>query len=258
MKKIIAFLIRFIPRKYLQYVAGPGLKVLAFMNRGNDVTCPICEHSYKKFLPYGRLSPRENALCPNCLSLERHRLIWLYLKQSTDFFKHKSHVLHIAPEACFIKRFERIHEDAYITGDLDSPLAKVKMDIHEMPFEENTFDVVICNHVLEHVHDDIKAISEIVRVLKPGGWSILQVPFYAPVPDETFADISITDPRERERLFGQSDHVRKFGMDYGQRIEREGLSVTEHTFAFDLTDEQVTKFSIIREKIFIGTKPGHA
>jgi ubiquinone/menaquinone biosynthesis C-methylase UbiE len=132
------------------------------------------------------------------------------------------------------------------------------MDIHEMPFEENTFDVVICNHVLEHVRDDIKAISEIVRVLKPGGWSILQVPFYAPVPDKTFADISITDPRERERLFGQSDHVRKFGMDYGQRIEREGLSVTEHTFAFDLTHEQVTKFSIIREKIFIGTKPGHA
>ena len=188
MKKIISWLIRYVPRKYLQRVSGAGLKVLGLFYRGQDVTCPVCGKSFRKFLPYGRINPRENALCPNCLSLERHRLMWLYLKERTGFFKNGLHVLHIAPEACFIKRFEKIHGEKYITADIESPLAKVKMDIHQIPFEQNTFDVVLCNHVLEHVKDDIKAMNEIQRVLKPQGFAILQVPFFNPVPDATFED----------------------------------------------------------------------
>src|SRR5688572_3415212 len=137
MKKIIAFLIRFVPRKYLQRVSGVGLKVLGLFYSGSAVTCPVCEKSYREFLPYGRINPRPNALCPNCLSLERHRLIWLYLKEKTSFFNQKLSVLHIAPEACFIKRFEKIHGSQYITADIESPLAKVKMDIHQIPFPEN-------------------------------------------------------------------------------------------------------------------------
>lgn len=130
-----------------------------------------------------------------------------------------------------MKRFEKIHGAGYITADLESPLAKVKMDIHQIPFSENHFDVVLCNHVLEHVKDDILAMREINRVLKPGGWAILQVPFFAPVPEVTQEDITITDPRERERLFGQDDHVRKFGKDYPKRIEKSGLTVSLETFA---------------------------
>jgi SAM-dependent methyltransferase len=252
MKEIISWLIRYVPRKYLQRVSGPGLKVLGIFYKGNDVTCPVCEKSFKKFLPYGRVNSRQNALCPNCLSLERHRLIWLYLKEKTHFFTRKLHILHIAPEACFIKRFEKIHGDQYISADIESPLAKVKMDIHHIPFEQNTFDVVLCNHVLEHVQDDIKAIREIYRVLKPGGFAILQVPFFNPVPDVTLEDHSIIDKREREKIFGQDDHVRKYGHDYLQRIERAGLKPMEDQFVNELQENVRKRFGLVKGELIYG------
>jgi SAM-dependent methyltransferase len=251
MKKIISLLIRYVPRKYLQLFSGVGLKALGIFYRGNKVECPICQSHYRQFLPYGRINPRSNALCPNCLSLERHRLIWLYLKEKTNFFSTKLKVLHIAPEPCFMKRFEKQHGEDYITADIESPFAKVKMDIHQIPFEENHFDVVLCNHVLEHVQDDIKAMSEIKRVLRPGGWAILQVPFFSPVPDVTFEDNSVTDQRQREKIFGQDDHVRMFGKDYSKRIERSGLKGEENDFA----KTQPEKFGIQRaEIIYLGKK----
>jgi SAM-dependent methyltransferase len=256
MKKLISFIIRYVPRKYLQRVANLGLKVVAVFYAGNKVTCPVCEKSFKKFLPYGRINARLNALCPNCLSLERHRLIWLYLKEKTDFFNRPLQVLHIAPEACFIPRFEEQHGDSYITADIESPLAKVKMDIHEIPFSENTFDAVLCNHVLEHVRDDIQAMSEIKRVLKPGGFCILQVPFFNPVEENTFEDASITDPRQREKIFGQNDHVRKYGNDYPKRIAQAGLKASEERFALEMNEEKAEKFAIVKnEIIYKGTKP---
>lgn len=249
MKKLISTLIRYVPRKYLQRVANLGVKIISVLYAGNVVTCPVCEKSFKKFLPYGRIKPRPNALCPNCLSLERHRLIWLYLKEKTDFFNRKLHVLHIAPEACFIPRFEKQHGNQYTTADIESPLAKVKMDIHNIPFPENSFDVVLCNHVLEHVRDDIRAMSEIRRVLKPGGFSILQVPFFQPIPQETFEDISVTNPKMREKLFGQADHVRKYGFDYTKRIERAGLQASEEKFALEMPGEKAQRFSIVKNEI---------
>jgi SAM-dependent methyltransferase len=255
MKKLISLLIRYVPRKYLQRVSGVGMKVLGLFYRGTSVTCPICDSSYRKFLPYGRINPRENALCPNCLSLERHRLIWLYLKEKTNFFNDKKDVLHIAPEACYINRFEKLHGDHYITADIESPLAKVKMDIHQIPFNANKFDVVLCNHVLEHVRDDIQAMREIHRVLKPGGFAILQIPFFNPIPNVTFEDASITDKREREKIFGQDDHVRKYGHDYPQRIKQSGLQVVEETFVNNLPVETLKKFGLAKgEIIYKGVK----
>jgi SAM-dependent methyltransferase len=252
MKKIVSWLIRYVPRKYLQRVSGAGLKILGVFYRGDNVTCPVCAKHFRKFLPYGRINPRENALCPNCLSLERHRLIWLYLKEKTPFFHSRLHVLHIAPEACFIKRFEKIHEDHYITADIESPLAKIKMDIHQIPFEANTFDAVLCNHVLEHVKDDLKAMEEIHRVLKPGGFAILQVPFFNPVPDVTFEDPSITDKREREKIFGQDDHVRKYGKDYLQRIKRAGLIPVEDLYVNDLEESVRKKYGLVKGEVIYG------
>jgi len=249
MKMIISLLIRFIPRKYLQLFSGIGLKAVGLFYSGSAVRCPICQSSYRKFLPYGRINPRQNALCPSCLSLERHRLIWVYLKDNTNFFSSKLKVLHIAPEPCFMSRFEEQHGEGYITADIESPLAKVKMDIHQIPFGENHFDVVLCNHVLEHVADDIKAMSEIQRVLKPGGWAILQVPFFSPVPDITLEDNSIVDKREREKVFGQDDHVRKFGKDYRQRIERAGLKAVADPFAASLPDETIKKYGLSKEEL---------
>jgi len=249
MKQVISFLIRYVPRKYLQLFSGVGLKVVGLFYAGNEVECPICNSHYKKFLPYGRINPRPNALCPSCLSLERHRLIWLYLQRETNFFDKNLKVLHVAPEHCFMKPFEKQHGEGYITADIESPLAKVKMDIHQIPFEENTFDAVLCNHVLEHVQDDIKAMSEINRVLKHGGWAIMQVPFFSPVPDVTFEDHSITDPREREKIFGQDDHVRLFGKDYSKRIERAGLKAVEDGFVNRLTKEEQNKFGLSKGEI---------
>lgn len=252
MKKVISWLIRYVPRKYLQLVSGWGLKVVGLFYSGSDVTCPVCSKSFRKFLPYGRINPRENALCPNCLSLERHRLIWLYLKERTNFFKDKQRVLHIAPEACFIPRLEKLLKDDYITADIESPLAKVKMDIHQIPFEQNVFDVVLCNHVLEHVTDDIRAINEIHRVLKPGGFAILQVPFFSPVPDVTHEDPSVVDKREREKLFGQDDHVRKYGKDYPSRIRRGGLNPFEEMFASELPPTLQKKYGLVKEEVIYG------
>ena len=149
-----------------------------------------------------------------------------------------------------MKLFERQHGEGYITADIESPLAKVKMDIHEMPFEDNKFDVVLCNHVLEHVADDMKALAEIKRVLKPGGWAILLVPFFKPVPDITFSDNSITNPREREKIFGQSDHVRKYGKDYSTRLAMSGMEVDEDKFAFALDAKVKFRMGLSPEVIY--------
>jgi SAM-dependent methyltransferase len=255
MKKIISLLIRYVPRKYLQLFTGIGLKTLGAFYAGNKVECPICSHHYRKFLPYGRINPRQNALCPHCLSLERHRLIWVYLKERTGFFQRKLRVLHIAPEPCFIKAFEKQHGDGYITADIESPLAKVKMDIHQMPFPDNQFDVVLCNHVLEHVTNDVLAMREINRVLKPGGFAILQVPFFSPVPEITFEDNTITSAHEREKVFGQRDHLRKYGKDYTQRIAQSGLHPRANDFAQTLSDDQIFRNGLVKnETLYIAYK----
>jgi len=252
MRSIISFVIRYIPRKYLQLVSHFFLKVIAIFYRGDKVTCPVCDHKFKKFLPYGRKA-RENALCPNCLALERHRLMYLFLKDKTSFFTKSLKVLHVAPEICFIERFEALPNIDYITADIESPLAKVKMDIHNIPFEEGTFDVVFCNHVMEHVDDDIKSCQEINRVLKANGWAIIQSPVYG--IDETIEDKTVTDPREKERLFGQRDHVRKYGKDYAQRLSRSGLQVEENLYVKTLSAETIKKYALPEnEVIFYCTK----
>lgn len=247
-KHITSFIIKNIPRKYLQLFSHVALKIIAIFYRGNKVECPVCGNGLRKFLPYGRVS-RENALCPNCLALERHRVIWVFLKKKTDFFTNKKKVLHIAPEACFIDRFEALHGDDYITVDLESPLAKVKADIHHMPFEENTFEAVFCNHVMEHVADDIQAMKEILRVMKPGGFAIIQIPFFIPVPDVTIEDPSVTDPKERYLLYGQDDHVRMYGKDYPERLRSAGFHVSEEDFVCALPKEMIEKHGLLESEV---------
>jgi SAM-dependent methyltransferase len=256
MKYIISFLLRKIPRKYIQYVSHYFLRVIAIFYYGNKVQCPIDGRTYRKFLPYGRLESRPNALCPSSLSLERHRLMWLFLKEKTNFFTDQLKLLHIAPELCFMKIFENMKNIDYISADIESPLAKVKMDVHEIPFAENTFDVVFCNHVMEHVDDDIQAMSEIYRVLKPGGWAIIQSPVYMHL-DKTLEDPSITDPLEKEQVFGQNDHMRKYGRDYGDRLRKVGFKVTEDEFLNELSAEVRKRYALPVEEIIFFCEKGN-
>ncbi|HAA14224.1 MAG TPA: SAM-dependent methyltransferase [Cytophagales bacterium] len=248
MKRLISFIIRKIPRHILQRFAHLVLPMVGFFYRGNTVECTVCGHTFRKFLPYGRMPPRPNALCPHCLSLERHRLLWQYLKEKTDFFEAQHKVLHIAPEASFISRFKKMPNLDYTTGDLVSPLADVHFDVHEIPFEDNTFDIVFCNHVMEHVDDDIKAMGEIRRVLKPGGWAIMQSPQDYDL-EVTYEDPTITDPKAREEAFLQTDHVRLFGLDYGKRMERAGFRVKEDRYVMEMDPKRVARHAFMDDEI---------
>lgn len=246
---VVSLITRTIPRPLLISLSKYGRGILEFYFKGENLEDPISGKTYRKFLPYGRLVSRENALAPGTLSLERHRLLWLFLKRKTDFFTKKRKMLHIAPEQCFIDLFRAQSNLDYTTGDLFSPLADVKMDIHDIPFDDNTFDVVFCNHVMEHVEDDIKCMSEIFRVLRPGGFAIMQVPLNYN-RKETFEDKSIVSPKEREKAFGQDDHVREFGLDYGQRLQKAGFSVEEDNFLInELSAEERERYALPKEEI---------
>ena len=243
MEKIIRFMLSHIPRPWLSRLSLIFMKSAAFFYRGNLVECPVCGGRFRKFLPYGYNKVRRNALCPNCLSLERHRLLWLYLKNRTRFFTDSLKVLHLAPEQCFYKRFRKMKNLNYTTADLESPLADVKLDVQAMPFGEQEFDVVICNHVLEHVQNDRKAIQEIFRVLRHGGFAIMQVPTNYDM-ETTYEDPNITDPLEREKHFRQKDHYRLYGRDYLNRITEAGFTITEDNYLLSLSREDREHFRL--------------
>ncbi len=236
-------LLNTIPRPLLIRLSLLGRPVLAFFLRGNRFTDPIDGKSYRKFLPYGYAQMRENVLSPGTLSLERHRLLWLYLKNETSVFKDSLKVLHFAPEQAFYKRFRKIKNWDYTTTDLNSPIADVKADICNLPFQENEFDLIICNHVLEHIPDDTKAMQELYRILKPDGMAILQVPYEAD-RETTFEDDSITDPKERTRILGQYYHVRVYGMDYFEKLASIGFKVKAVDYTKKLTETAIEKYRL--------------
>jgi len=232
-----------IPRPLLIQLSIIGRPILALFYKGNKFTDPIDGKSYRKFLPYGYETLRENVLSPGTLSLERHRLLWLYLQNETNFFTDRLKTLHFAPEQAFYKRFRKMKNLEYVTTDLNSPIADVKADICNLPFEDNEFDFIICNHVLEHIPDDTKAMQELFRILKPGGTAILQVPYEAN-RKRTFEDDSITDPKERAKIFGQYDHVRVYGMDYFEKLKSIGFNVDAVDYTNTLLKEDIERFSL--------------
>ena len=247
-KKLFKYILNFIPRPILirlSYLAKP---VLAFVLRGKKYTDPIDGKSFKSFLPYGYGKQRPNVLSPSTLSLERHRLLWLYLKNETDFFTSNKKVLHFAPEQAFYKRFRQLKNLDYTTTDLLSPLADVKADICDLPFEDNTYDVILCNHVLEHIPDDTKAMQELYRVLKPNGMAILQIPQDLN-RETTFEDNTITDKKERAEIFGQYDHVRIYGRDYFDKLRSIGFKVEEVDYTAKLSSEKIDKYRLAKGEI---------
>ncbi|MBR9846403.1 MAG: class I SAM-dependent methyltransferase [Algicola sp.] len=248
MKKLFKIILNTIPRPILirlSYIARP---LLAFFLKGNKFTDPIDGKSFRSFLPYGYGNQRNNVLSPSTLSLERHRLLWLYLKNETDFFSAEKKVLHFAPEQCFLKRFRNLKHIDYTTTDLESPIADVKADICNLPFENNSYDVILCNHVLEHIPDDTKAMQELFRVLKPGGYGVFQIPQDLSRA-ETFEDNTITDKKERAKVFGQYDHVRVYGLDYFDKLRSVGFNVEEVDYTSKLSEEDVKKYCLAKGEI---------
>lgn len=244
---------------------------MAFLLKGTTFTDPIDGKSFKMFLPYGYGNQRNNVLSPSTLSLERHRLLWLFLKNETDFFQSELDsdssfkqlksfylrdaetssvlkVLHFAPEQAFYKLFRNQKNINYTTTDLFSPLADVKADICNLPFEDNSFDIIFCNHVLEHIPDDTKAMKELYRVLKPGGMGIFQIPQDL-TREFTFFDDSIKNPKERAAIFGQYDHVRIYGRDYFDKLRSIGFKVVEEDYTAKLKPELVEKYCLAKGEI---------
>ena len=239
-----------IPRPWLikaSYLVRP---LIAFTLKGDKFTDPIDGKSFRKFLPYGYGKQRENALSPSTLSLERHRLMWLFLKDETSFFTStkKLKVLHIAPEQCFLDIFRKQENLDYLTSDLESPIADVKADICNLPFKDNSFDVVFCNHVLEHITDDTKAMQELFRVMKKGGFGIFQIPQDLS-RETTFEDDSITDEKERAEIFGQYDHVRVYGKDYFNKLRSIGFKVDEIDYTKKIAPEKLERFCLMKNEI---------
>ena len=255
MKKIFQILLNLFPRPFLIQMSLIVRPVLILIYKGNACKDPIDGKTFSKFLPYGYQEQRLNVLSPSTLSLERHRLLWLYLQRKTDFFTRRQKLLHFAPEKAFFKRFKAMQNLEYTTTDLNSPIADVKADICDLPFETNYFDTLICNHVLEHIKDDSKAMRELLRVLKPGGIAILQIPQDLSRAT-TFEDDSITDSKERSRIFGQYDHLRIYGRDYFDKLRKIGFQVKEVDLTSELTMEEVDYFRLSKGELLpICTKP---
>lgn len=247
-RQLVSFLSRTIPRHYQQVVAAFFLKLIGLFYIGNRFEDPISGKRYRKLLPYGRIHSRPNALAPHSMSLERHRLVWLYLKEKTDFFTANRKVLHVAPEYCFIKPFKKLKNLDYTTADLISPWAKVKMDVQDIPFADSTFDAIICNHVLEHVDDDARAMRELYRVMKPGGFGIFQVPIDRSL-EKTLEDKSVNTAELREKHYGQRDHVRLYGRDYADKLRSAGFDVAEDGFAKELQTDIMERFALPKDEI---------
>ena len=221
---------------------------VAFFLRGNTYTDPIDGKSYRRFLPYGYAKVRENVLAPGTLSLERHRLFWLYLKNETTFFSAPLRVLHFAPEQAFVQKFKKQKNLTYTTTDLNSPIADVKADICDLPFKDNSFDFIICNHVLEHIPDDTKAMQELYRVLAPSGTAIVQVPYDAK-REITYEDNTITDQSERTRIFGQYDHIRVYGMDYFKKLSSIGFDVNALDYTSSISSDDIERYRLCKGEL---------
>ena len=229
---------------------------------GDLVECPCCGSTFSRFLPH---RGRSQAKCPGCGALERHRVLWLFLERETDLFQRPGAFLHIAPEYAFLRRLPQMSGLRYVTGDLDSGLASHKFDVMDLPFESESFDYLMCNHVLEHVEDDRRALAEIHRVLKPGGWAILM----SPVDNRrarTVEDPAVVTPQDRHRVFGQSDHVRLYGRDYPARLTEAGFTVLADNYLDRFDERSIGRLGLRREQddafseetVFLCAKPGVA
>jgi len=242
------YILKFLPRKFLIKYSFLITPILRIIFQGKRYTDPIDNSNYSRFLSYGYKRIRKNALCPGTLSLERHRLLWLYLDNETNFLNSSLKVLHVAPEQVFYKKFKKLKNWDYLTFDLNSPIADIKGDLTSTNFKDESFDLIICNHVLEHIKDDKSALNEIYRVLKYNGTSILQVPINVR-REKTFEDSTIKSKIQREKYFGQYDHVREYGLDFKDRVEQSGFKVQMINYSKKISKDLIIKYGLMKNDL---------
>lgn len=246
-------------KKLIKAAAPYGVVVLWRRHESNRKTpklnyCPVCE-KWSEFIPAvnGAGLARKRGVCTNCGTLERHRLTWLFInrKVGLDSMKNKS-MLHVAAEQVFEQKFRKIVGRSYLTADYLLP-ADVKMDITDIQFKDNSFDIIMCNHVLEHVTDDIKAMKEMYRVLKPAGWAI----FLVPIADTatTYENTKVKTDAGRLKHFGQIDHVRKYGRDYVARLESAGWKVKIYDAKEVASTKEIKQMGLVEDEKNFGFTP---
>jgi SAM-dependent methyltransferase len=192
--------------------------------RGDRVECPCCGGRFSRFMP--GLSHRATRVCPRCGAQERHRALWLYMRERTDLFgRPELAILHWAPEYALQRSLSALPNAAYVSADIGGDEALQHMDMTDVPFKDGAFDLIVCVHVLEHVPDDRRAMREMVRVLKPGGMALLLVPIVLERPTHE-DDPAVVTPEQRKEAYWQEDHVRLYGGDFPERLEEEGFDVT--------------------------------
>ena len=238
---------KILPQSIIRFLKNIILKYYSLSATGSEFHCPVCKNDLSKFVKFG-IDTINELHCPFCGSLGRERLLWLIIENRTLITKSPCSLLEIAPVECFMKNFSSIQNLKYMSGDLNSSLAMVKLDITEMPIDDSSFDYVICSHVLEHVPDDHKAITELARVIKPSGTLFILNPVDFD-RENTFEDFSITDPKERLLYFGQEDHVRIYGKDYISRLEAGGLNVNISDYPSTLSEINARRYGISTDEI---------
>ncbi len=262
MKKKITYLSPFFPKKFRKYIKERIRQKEIKAYTGDNVFCPICESKFRVFANYG-VDNRENARCLDCNSMERHRLLWKYLNGKKEFEGNmKFSMLHFAPQRKFLSKFSENQNIDYTPCDLNPETYEYfnidrihKVDVLNIPFEDNSFDVVICNHVLEHVDDYIVAMKELFRVMRKGGWGVFQVPIDYSLKT-SYEDETIIDPKEREKAYGQWDHLRMFGCDYKDKLASVGFNVTEDNYINSFSDDEIKRFGLLKtEFIYLCEKP---
>ena len=232
-------------------------------------TCPFCNREFEKFNPFGHTAAilreveiiggggRPEALCPGCGSLDRERRIYLYLREETDLLTKRglTTLLHVAPAPRLAQVIKTNKWIWYVSAALEPGKADMQVDLTNFWWPSDWFHVILCAHVLEHIEDDAKAMAELYRILKPGGWALLQVPL-SRILEETLEDPEARTPEKRYAAYGQRDHVRIYAeRDYIRRLEAAGFKVSIYNPLKHLGVEGVEPYGLdARENLYIGRK----
>jgi len=243
-KKVIKYLI---PKRLFPVIEKPLRYFFSLLYIGSNVACPVCGGNFRRFIKLDKQDPESDLLCPRCGSGRRQRLLWLFLENEVGIASGELNILHFSPLSCLVTKLKSLKNINYITSDFEDTMADRNYDITDIDEKDDSFDMVICYHVLEHVADDRKAMQELFRILKPNGCAILQVPWKG---QDTFEDSDIVLPEERKEAFGQEDHVRIYSLnDFVNRLKNAGFTVELNSYAEELGANDIKKYALKKGEI---------